>query len=236
MKRNCIFLSHRGESDDAPENTAESFKLAMARDSDGIELDIRMCGDGRIICCHDASLLRVAGKDMAVAEHSFYELTRVHPVPLFAEALDILLPGKMMQVELKGEPFDLTGVRKLFDLHLALGKKLSLSSFEVETLQEANEKFQDVDRVLLTDLSKHFGYFPSASETAAWIKSCGFTGVSFKACPEADRDFVNALHEAGLRVVCWGVFTDELGLMMAANGVDALTCNHAVALRKRFTE
>ena len=34
------FLSHRGESDDAPENTLAAYKLAMERDSDGIELDI----------------------------------------------------------------------------------------------------------------------------------------------------------------------------------------------------
>ena len=40
-----LFLSHRGESDDAPENTLAAFALAMERDSDGIELDIRMTSD-----------------------------------------------------------------------------------------------------------------------------------------------------------------------------------------------
>ena len=60
----------------------------------------------------------------------------------------------------------------------------------------------------------------------------GFSGVSFKADMQADKAFVDALREQGLRVVCWGVFTDELGLAMASAGVDALTCNHAVALRE----
>ena len=32
-----VFLSHRGESDDAPENTMSSFALAAEMDSDGIE-------------------------------------------------------------------------------------------------------------------------------------------------------------------------------------------------------
>ena len=49
----------------------------------------------------------------------------------------------------------------------------------------------------------------------------------------ADKTFVDALREEGLRAVCWGIFTDELGLAMAAAGVDALTCNHAVALREK---
>ena len=41
-----LFLSHRGESDDAPENTLSAFAIAMERDSDGIELDIRLTSDG----------------------------------------------------------------------------------------------------------------------------------------------------------------------------------------------
>ena len=44
------FLSHRGESDDAPENTLSAYKLAMERDSDGIELDIRLTADGEAAC------------------------------------------------------------------------------------------------------------------------------------------------------------------------------------------
>ena len=37
-----------------------------------------------------------------------------------------------------------------------------------------------------------------------------------------------------MRVVCWGVRSDELGLAMARIGVDAMTCNHAVALRAEY--
>ena len=34
------WISHRGESIDAPENTLSAFQLAMERDTDGIETDI----------------------------------------------------------------------------------------------------------------------------------------------------------------------------------------------------
>ena len=50
----------------------------------------------------------------------------------------------------------------------------------------------------------------------------------------ADADLVNELRAAGLRVVGWGVFNDELGLHLARTGVDAMTCNHAVALREKY--
>lgn len=58
--------------------------------------------------------------------------------------------------------------------------------------------------------------------------------MSFKADFRADRRFVEALRATGLRVVAWGVSSDELGLAMAESGVDAMTCNHAVALRRLY--
>ena len=231
-----LFLSHRGESDDAPENTLAAFRLAMERDSDGIELDIRMTSDNRIVCVHDASLLRVASKDMAVDQYTYRELCEVHPVPLISEALDLLLPGKFIQIELKGKPFELAELRRLTDEHLALGKLIGLSSFEIETLELANKIFPDVSRVLLLDFEKCFGKIPTAEEVAEFCNQHNFSGISFKADLRVDKAFVDALRSQGLRVVAWGVNTDEKGLAMAAAGVDALTCNHAVALRQKAAE
>ena len=62
------FLSHRGESDDAPENTLSAYKLAMERDSDGIELDIRLTADGEAACVHDETIERVSGVRLAVSD------------------------------------------------------------------------------------------------------------------------------------------------------------------------
>ena len=85
-----LFLSHRGESDDAPENTLNAFSLAMERDSDGIELDIRLSADGEVVCVHDETLERVAGAKLAVAEASLAELRKFYPVPRLSEALAVL--------------------------------------------------------------------------------------------------------------------------------------------------
>ena len=37
-----IWIAHRGESLDAPENTLAAFKLSWQRNADGIECDIRL--------------------------------------------------------------------------------------------------------------------------------------------------------------------------------------------------
>ncbi len=231
-----IFLSHRGESDDAPENTLRAFSLAMERDSDGIELDIRLTADGDVVCVHDETLERVAGVKLAVADASLAELRNHYPVPLLSEALALLRPGKHMQIELKGVQPLARPLKQVLEQWGGDRRSLALSSFEEETIRNAAEFFPDLPQLLLVDLKNRFGVFPSAEQVMDYLRKLHCTGVSFKATTEADAAFVAALHAEKFRVVSWGVFSDELGLAMAALGVDAMTCNHAVALRRRWRE
>lgn len=231
-----IFLSHRGESDDAPENTLRAFSLAMERDSDGIELDIRLTADGDVVCVHDETLERVAGVKLAVADASLAELRNHYPVPLLSEALALLRPGKHMQIELKGVQPLARPLKQVLEQWGGDRRSLALSSFEEETIRNAAEFFPYLPRLLLVDLKNRFGVFPSAEQVMDYLRKLHCTGVSFKATTEADAAFVAALHAEKFRVVSWGVFSDELGLAMAALGVDAMTCNHAVALRRRWRE
>ena len=230
-----LFLSHRGESDDAPENTLSAFAIAMERDSDGIELDIRLTSDGFAVVVHDADLKRVAQNDAVVSATPLKTLQAIHPVPLLTDVLALLKPGKHLQIELKGSDLGIVPALKIIiDNWSGDRKQLAISSFEEETIKKAGEYFADFPRLLLTDLTKKFGHFPTAAETVEYMRSLNCTGVSFKADFAADRTFVEALKAENMRVVCWGVFSDELGLAMAEAGVDAMTCNHAVALRQKY--
>lgn len=229
-----LFLSHRGESDDAPENTLSAYSLAMERDSDGIELDIRLTADGKVVCVHDETIERVAGVNLAVSDATLAELRKFHPVPLLSEALAVLRPGKHMQIELKGVQPLASPLKQVLEQWGGDRRSLALSSFEEETIRNAAEFFPDLPRLLLVDLKARFGVFPSAEQVMDDLRKLHCTGVSFKATTEADAAFVAALHAKKFRVVAWGVFSDELGLAMAALGVDAMTCNHAVALRRKW--
>lgn len=228
------FLSHRGESDDAPENTLSAYKLAMERDSDGIELDIRLTADGEAACVHDETIERVSGVRLAVSDATLAALRQYHPVPLLSEALAVLKPGKQMQIELKGPWPQLQPVKAVLDRRGGDRKGLALSSFDEETIRAAADVFPELPRLLLTDLTRRFGRFPAPEQVVACLHSLRCTGISFLATAEADAAFVEALHRAGMRIVCWGVRSDELGLAMARIGVDAMTCNHAVALRAEY--
>lgn len=52
-------LGHRGARHSAPENTMAAFDLALAEGADGVELDVRLDGDGEVIVLHDRTLERM---------------------------------------------------------------------------------------------------------------------------------------------------------------------------------
>ena len=173
------FLSHRGESDDAPENTLSAYKLAMERDSDGIELDIRLTADGEAACVHDETIERVSGVRLAVSDATLAALRQYHPVPLLSEALAVLKPGKQVQIEHKGPWPQLQPVKAVLDRRGGDRKGLALSSFDEETIRAAADVFPELPRLLLTDLTRRFGRFPAPEQVVACLHSLRCTGISF---------------------------------------------------------
>ena len=51
--------AHRGASGYMPENTMEAFELAIEQRADGIELDVQLSKDGKVMVLHDESVDRV---------------------------------------------------------------------------------------------------------------------------------------------------------------------------------
>lgn len=58
MAEGTLILGHRGASNLAPENTAASFRAALAHGADGIETDVRLSVDGVPFLLHDPTLDR----------------------------------------------------------------------------------------------------------------------------------------------------------------------------------
>ena len=48
-----ILFAHRGAKAHSPENTLESFELAMRLGATGLETDVWLTRDGHVVCDHD---------------------------------------------------------------------------------------------------------------------------------------------------------------------------------------
>lgn len=92
------YYAHRGLHDnktDAPENSARAMKLAV-ENGYGIELDVQLTKDEKVVVFHDANLKRVCGVDAKVNSMTYEELQQLRlldsdeKIPLFSEVLKII--------------------------------------------------------------------------------------------------------------------------------------------------
>lgn len=102
--------AHRGLHDleqGVPENSAAAFARAVERGY-GVELDIQLTRDGRVVVHHDRTLKRSCGDEAAVESLTLEELQArrlfgtEQRVPTFAEVLGIIGGKTPIIVELKG--------------------------------------------------------------------------------------------------------------------------------------
>src|SRR5258708_35924652 len=69
-----LIFAHRGASGDLPENTLASFREAVRQGADGVELDLQLTADDRLVAAHDRSLRRVSGHSVTVEDTAFHVL------------------------------------------------------------------------------------------------------------------------------------------------------------------
>ncbi|MHB8417464.1 MAG: glycerophosphodiester phosphodiesterase [Myxococcales bacterium] len=108
-------LAHRGASAERPENTETAFQRALELGADGVELDVMRCGSGEVVVVHDPELSRLAGQPVQVAAAPWSVLRGLDVgswfdrrfagtrLLLLQEALELLGPATLVNVELKGE-------------------------------------------------------------------------------------------------------------------------------------
>ena len=70
-------FAHRGASARAPENTLEAFRLAAESGARGLETDVHMTLDGRVVAIHDDTVDRTTGGAGLVREMTLAELKRL---------------------------------------------------------------------------------------------------------------------------------------------------------------
>lgn len=106
--------AHRGLHDnkgDSPENSIKSIELAI-NNNYGIEFDIRMTKDLKLVVFHDDSLKRVCGIDKLIKDMTYKELAYINlyntnqNIPLLDEVLNRVKGQVPLIIEIKSEDND----------------------------------------------------------------------------------------------------------------------------------
>ncbi|GAB6102524.1 glycerophosphodiester phosphodiesterase family protein [Thermococcus atlanticus] len=109
-----LLLGHRGFKRFYPENTIPAFRKALRCGADGIEFDVWLTKDGKLVVIHDR-YFRVDGETFDVKALRLNEIRRLHPFgPLIPTAEELIgeFPGSYFNVDVK----DIEAVEKVLDV------------------------------------------------------------------------------------------------------------------------
>lgn len=108
-----LVIAHRGDLSSAPENTLPAFQRAVPQGADGVELDVRLTRDDRLVVFHDRLLDRTSTGHGPVSKSTFTELRSLdvgswfniefkgEQVPTLDEVFEVLPQDFLINVELK---------------------------------------------------------------------------------------------------------------------------------------
>lgn len=108
-----LVLAHRGASKIAPENTEAAFQKAMQMGADGVELDVQLTKDKKLVVIHDERVDRTTNGIGYVKDLTLKEIKKLDAgsyfSPKFAgekiltleEALELTRNSKLINIEIK---------------------------------------------------------------------------------------------------------------------------------------
>lgn len=172
-----LIIGHRGASHLAPENTLVSFRTAKTLGADGIEMDVQMTKDKKLVIAHDFVTDRVSNAHYDIFNTDFDTLRQLdfgswkspdyagEKIPTLEEVLEIGRDMKMMHIELK--PYfdrDKDFVAHVLDAVVNMGceDKVVLTSFQYDLLRQIKEQMPDMKTAALF-LNMESTHFPPPS-------------------------------------------------------------------------
>ena len=148
-------IGHRGAPSLKHENTLDSFKIALEHNVDGIELDVQLSQDNKLVIFHDLHTYSLNNKHDLIKNKSFFELQQLSSqftIVTLEDILKIFPLKKELHIEIKSnELFNKNIINQIYHLVVKyqLINQTVFSSFNPFVLLELKNLFSDVKIGLL---------------------------------------------------------------------------------------
>ncbi len=239
------FISHRGESLDAPENTMAAFQLAVARGTAGFECDVYRTADNEIVCIHDATTTRTTDGSLTVSNATLAELkaldagSRKSPafkgerIPTLSEALALAQDDFAIFVEIKcGTEILPRLVEVLAAEPKATPERVLFIAFNTNVVSALQQRLPAYRAYWLTATKRNAdgSIAPAAASAIATAKACRASGIDAQASAALSEAYVREVKQAGLSFHVWTVDNPRTAAELAAMGAETITSNCGAAL------
>ncbi|MBF0443935.1 MAG: glycerophosphodiester phosphodiesterase [Oligoflexales bacterium] len=195
-------IGHRGASEDAPENTLESLKLAWEQGAYGAECDIIRTRDGKLVLMHDDSTKRTAlgGVDLIVEKTDWHELKDLDvgswksekwkgvKIPLLLDVLRAIPEGKHLYIEIKSgdtnlgsDPRVIDELENLMKAEKVAPEKITFICFDHKFINSLKNRLPGYSAYYLTTFVEFPGKWPdvrSDAELQTYIDAAARNGVN----------------------------------------------------------
>ncbi len=236
---NPLVIAHRGYSLRAPENTLAAFKLGWESGADGIECDVHLSADGRVVCIHDHDTGRVSREVLTVARTKWSDLQKLdvgswkdnrwagESIPLLEDAIKAGPSTLLWVVEIKCGPEIVT---PLIDAVHSTGHswdRLVVISFNQNALRELKIQRPEIKTYWLSEFVEDTtgSFDPSIEKIMGTIEALNVDGFGGQSGKGITRDLSQELKSAQLELNVWTVDDPEEALRMREIGATSVTTN-----------
>ncbi len=235
-------IAHRGESNDAPENTLAAFRMAWERHAPAVELDVHLTRDGHLIVSHDPDTKRTTGVEKVIQESTLEELRTLdagrwlgpqwagEKLPTLDEALATLPAQGRFFIEIKVGPEAIPPVAEAIRRTGRPDAQFVVISFNADTIAASRKQLPEIQAYFLSSFKQDKAtgaWHPSASELIETAHRIGANGLNLAAKGPIDADFVHQVKAAGLGMFVWTINDQDVAERFAALGVDGITTNRS---------
>ena len=234
-------FAHRGASGYVPENTLTAIKKAIEMKADGIEIDIQLTKDGKIVVIHDWKVDRTTTGRGFVYELDFGYIRSLDAgqwytkdfigevVPTLEEVLDILPNDMMLNIEIKDIARKHSNIEeKMLEVLKKYPEKFNniiVSSFHHDKIRKLQELEPKLKLALLTD--------SEFIEIEKYLSTNGLNSYSYH--PEINlisKKDVDILHKKGIKIFVWKVNKEEDLDYLLSMEIDGVITNYPDIMRE----
>ncbi|MBM4273252.1 MAG: glycerophosphodiester phosphodiesterase [Deltaproteobacteria bacterium] len=223
-------IGHRGSPLEEPENTLRSFTRALDLGAWGVELDLHLSRDGRLVVIHDKAVERTTNgrglvKDLTFAQLRNLDAGKGEPIPALDEVVDLAKGRGRLLVELKA-PEAAKPLLRLFQERRLFDDAYLISFWHpvVRALKEEEPRLQA--GVLMVGCPAD----PGAVARSAGVDLLVLNYVY------VNRELADAARRQGLRLIVWNIDDPrELGPYLEMN-LFAICSNRPGAIIQHLKE
>ncbi|MDN5303936.1 MAG: glycerophosphoryl diester phosphodiesterase [Fusobacteriaceae bacterium] len=233
-------FAHRGASGNAPQNTISAIKLALEEKSDGIEIDVQLTKDNKVVVFHDWDINKITNLQGEIGEYTLKELKQLdvglcfsdkfknERIPTLDEVLDIVPKDIILNIELKLKAYNTAPlVEKTAEILKKRNRyeNILISSFNHKNLEKFNTILPEIKIALL--------YSANIINPIHYLNNFSMDIYSFNLDSNyINKEIINTLHKQNKKIFIWTVDNIKDAKLFMEMNVDGIMTNYPSLIKK----